>query len=576
MPISLFNLADSEATVGWRRGAPVSRHEFLARVASWHAALKPLPGQQFALYLEDSIEFAAALFGAWYAGKTIWLNADTLAGSIDALKHQVDGFIGAFPAGCNPITNPAPATLTEHVVLPGADFIAVVVHTSGSTGVAQAIPKKLSQLQAEVATLEQLFGARPGQDQTKVQIISTVSHQHIYGLLFVILWPFSTGRAVHAQTLIYPEQLAQQLASGPCVVVSSPAHLKRLPAHLDWSPHHVRAVFCSGGVLPAEVALSCSALLGTVPIEVYGSSETGGIAWRQRNDKSDDAWQAMPGVAWRCAPDSELIEVRSPHLFDAAWMTLSDRVQAVADGRFILKGRMDRIVKLEEKRISLDAVEQNLANSTLVAEVKIIVASTDQTQRKKETQRQHLDAIVVLSKQGEQCLQEQGKLAVSRLLKAHLNNMVEPVAVPRRWRYVDNIPVNAQGKATEALLHALFAGEDHQAANAPHYVLQHRDQQHAEFDVCWGRQLPYFAGHFPNAPVLPGVAQVHWAIKIGREFFDIPDSFHAMHGVKFQHVVLPDDVTQLKLQYDMHKHCLSFTYTSATKQHSSGKILFNA
>jgi len=287
-------------------------------------------------------------------------------------------------------------------------------------------------------------------------------------------------------------------------------------------------------------------------------------------------------VALRSVPGSDLIEVRSPHLFDDAWVRLSDRVQMIGNGpengpengRFLLNGRADRIVKIEEKRIALDAVEQMLSSSPLIAAVKIFVASENQTAR------QHLDAVVVLSESGRQRLQEQGKLAVSRYLKALLKNMVEPVAVPRRWRFVENFPVNAQGKTPEALLQALFAEKDDskvkKPSNAPMYILQHRDQQHAELEVRWDRQLPYFAGHFPNAPVLPGVAQVHWAIKIGREFFEIPDSFHALHGVKFQHVVLPDDVTRLTLQFDAHKNCLSFAYSSATKQHSSGRVLFNA
>ncbi len=60
------------------------------------------------------------------------------------------------------------------------DFIGLVLYTSGSTGTAQAIPKKLAQLGAEVAALETQFGALLG----AADITATVSHQHIYGLLF--------------------------------------------------------------------------------------------------------------------------------------------------------------------------------------------------------------------------------------------------------------------------------------------------------------------------------------------------------------------------------------------------------
>ena len=60
------------------------------------------------------------------------------------------------------------------------EFVGLVLYTSGRTGVAQAITKKLGQLAREVATLERQFG----QIAATAEILSTVSHQHIYGLLF--------------------------------------------------------------------------------------------------------------------------------------------------------------------------------------------------------------------------------------------------------------------------------------------------------------------------------------------------------------------------------------------------------
>ncbi|MET3107101.1 acyl-coenzyme A synthetase/AMP-(fatty) acid ligase [Oxalobacteraceae bacterium GrIS 2.11] len=566
-PLSNFAGLDptSQAIVGWRNGVPVSRRELVTRIAAWRDALAQQSGQQFALFFEDSIEFAAALFGAWHAGKTIWLSADNLAATVAALADKVDGFVGEFPLDYAPVSAPGDAGGRCELNQLDPDFIAVVVHTSGTSGAAQAIPKKLAQLSSEVATLELMFGER----LEGAEIVATVSHQHIYGLLFKVLWPLYAGRAIHAQAVIYPEQLALHLADRLAdhlakpgrAVITSPAHLKRLPGHLTWGP--AQAVFCSGGVLSAEVALA--ATLGSVPIEVYGSSETGGIAWRQRTSLTDDAWQAMTNVAWRCV--DQLIEVRSPHLFANEWLILADRIAPQPDGKFVLLGRSDRIVKLEEKRISLDAVEQQLARSPLVSEIKLVLGS------ERARKRQHLAAAVVLSEVGEQVLQELGKLAVNQQLKAYLIDLVEPVAVPRSWRYVSALPQDAQGKTSEALLQALFSDAP---LTAPIYRLCRHEQHEAEYEVSWPEQLHYFVGHFENAPVLPGVAQVHWAIRIGREIFDVPDAFHAMHGLKFHHVVFPNEQTRLKLNYDAHKKCLSFSYTSASKQHSSGKIFFNA
>jgi len=579
---SLLNLIprlvteQSNFIIGWRGETAVTRVEFIERVSSWRHLLEQLSGQHYALYLEDSIEFSAALFGAWYGGKTIWLAADSLQSSNNALKLTVDGFLGDFPADCASLY-PSSALRSRVHEYDELDYqsVGLVVHTSGTTGAAQAIPKKMSQLAIEVAAIEQLFG----KETANAEIISTVTHQHIYGLLFKVLWPLATGRAIHAHTQLFPEELIRLIASRSCALISSPAHLKRLPIHLNWAGQRLCAVFSSGGVLPAAVAQSTEKLLGQCPIEIFGSSETGGIGWRRRVTKTDDCWTPMPNVEWRISSADELMEVRSPHLLTEEWWQLSDRVEAQKNGRFILKGRCDRIVKIEEKRVSLDLIEQRIATSALVSEVKI-VAFNDEADLSCELQRQHLAAVIVLSKLGKSLLFNQGKLALNQQLKNVLVNFVESVALPRKWRYVDQFPMNAAGKTPEALLRALFLHDNENVEQEgrkslfPLVKLLTRDEKCVELELLWPVNLVYFEGHFPKTPILPGVVQVDWAIKAGRQFFDLPRQFCAMHTVKFQHVILPDSSVNLKLSYEQEKGWLSFSYFSPAKQHSSGRILF--
>src|SRR5262249_8163800 len=128
----------------------------------------------------------------------------------------------------------------------------------------------------------------PAADVETPVIWATVTHQHIYGLLFRVLWPLAAGRPFAAGRLVFNEEIAHRVA-GPAVLVASPAHLRRLPETVDWSPVRagLRAVFSSGGPLPPEAADATLALLGVAPVEVYGSSETGGVAWRQRARHGD-------------------------------------------------------------------------------------------------------------------------------------------------------------------------------------------------------------------------------------------------------------------------------------------------
>ena len=556
-----------DMTVGWRAGAAVRQDDFMARVCGWRATLQQTPGRDFALCFADSIEFAAALFGAWHAGKIAYLPSDALPATCAALRRTVHGFVGEFPSDCSPIAwQPAvSASPANEFDALDPDFAGLVVYTSGSTGTPQAIPKKLSQIATEVATLEALFGGIAG----TTDVIATVSHQHIYGLLFKVLWPLATARPIHARSLVFPEELAQACAAQDCVLVSSPAHLKRLPESPAWTAaaHRIRAVFSSGGPLPLDVVRATEATLARVPIEAYGSSETGGIAWRQRFSGRDESWTALPGVDWHIDPDGEVLALRSPHLPDATWFRTADRAQAAGAERFLLGGRVDRIVKLEEKRISLDLIEARLAQSALVAESRILLV---------DGRRDRLAAFVVPSAEGWQMLDASGKHLLNSVLREHLAQAVERVALPRSWRYLDALPVNAQGKTTHAELHALLDEPASVANILPHRRLLERDAQRVLFELVAPADLLYFDGHFAGAPVLPGVVQVDWAIALGREVFDLPPVFRAIHALKFQQVIRPDIAFSAELLYDSPKSSLVFRYYSAAGQHASGRLVFGA
>ncbi|HEY6383230.1 MAG TPA: AMP-binding protein, partial [Pseudolabrys sp.] len=416
----------------------------------------------------------------------------------------------------------------------------------------------------EVATLEAQFGQLLG----GAEIIATVSHQHIYGLLFNVLWPLTAGRAIHAREYYFPQELMAVLAERGGVLVSSPAHLKRLPQHLAWTmtSNRLRAVFSSGGPLPFEIACEVDRLLGVVPIEVYGSSETGGIGWRQQRSSMDDAWTPMPGVTCRVDPEEDVLEVRSPHLPSKDWFRTADRATFVGDNRFQMTGRVDRIVKLEEKRISLSAIESQLRTSPMVADARVVVV---------EGNRPRIAALIVPSLQGHSKLAEVGKLAFNRMLRDTLSQFIEPVGIPRLWRYLDALPINAQGKTTRADLIAAL-GNETARPTMPLKRLIERDAQRAVFEFTPPRDLVYFSGHFRDLPILAGVVQIDWVIAYGRQCFDLPSIFRSIHALKFQRIIAPEKPFTLELVHEPGKSSLSFKITSRVGTHTSGRLLFGA
>lgn len=557
----------SNQAVGWRNDIAVTNGQFDVRLHTWCAFLRTAPGTRFALFFNDSIEFAAALFGAWHAGKIIYLPSDTLPSTCAALRTAVDGYLGEFPEHCMPAEPAKGIHGTPEVLHPlDASFDGLVVYTSGSTGTPQSIPKKLSQLAAEVATLQHLFGNAAGCADT----VATVSHQHIYGLLFKVLWPLAAGRAIHARSVTYPEELAQKTSKRDCILISSPAHLKRLPESPAWmeAAHRVRIAFSSGGPLPLEVARVTETVLGHAPVEVYGSSETGGIGWRQRNAGADEEWSAMPGVETRIAAEGEILEVRSPHLPDSEWFRTSDRARLFDGNRFAICGRVDRIVKIEEKRISLDRIEARLLGSHLVREARVLVV---------DGHRQRVAAFIVLSDAGRALLRESGKHALNCRLRDELTDTIERIALPRLWRYPDALPINAQGKTTQAALLALLNEISPSTRTVlPRKHLLQKEPLRVVYELAAPRDLVYFDGHFPQAPILPGVVQVDWALKIARDCFDLPPAFRGIHALKFQRVIQPETAFSLELLHDPAKNSVTFKFFSSGGVHANGRLMFGA
>lgn len=542
---------DAARPVARREDRVLSHADFVEHVRRWNAAFTSHGGDRFALYFEDAFDFAAALFGVWHAGKEAVLPGDAQPATVERLLSQVDGCAGLLPGALLPAAQGGPVAPFDTTAA------RLVIYTSGSSGQPLALAKRARQLEAEIEHLQNAFGQRVGGPEATV--FSTVTHQHIYGLLFVTLWPLAAGRMVDAGRLAYPEEMARRLGEGPCILVSSPAHLKRLPAGLAWQGAQagLRAVFSSGGPLPPESAHEALTLLGQSPIEVYGSSETGGIAWRQRATHGDH-WDALPGVEWRL--QEGVLCVRSSHLADTQWWETSDRAQHTDDGRFMLLGRADRIVKVEEKRVSLAAMEQALLATGCVCEARVLLVPTDSGER--------LAVVAVPTEQGRTILRDAGKQALNETLRRELLKGVERVALPRRFRYVREIPVNSQGKATQALLLALF-----QPALPP---IQWHEQgpQRAAATLQVHPQLRVFDGHFPEVALLPGVAQLDWAAEFAGHCFALPPRFLRAEQLKFQMPIRPPLDVELTLEWQAQARQLHFRYASALGQHSSGRLVF--
>lgn len=554
-------------------GQPVSRGQFQNDIAALCARLTSRTETRWALYCDESYAFAVSLIALLYCGKNPVVLPNLQPEFISSISSHLDALLtdrAEDRPGINTLQVSVAASRTDgnaqHVSLEKIDGT-ISIFTSGSTGEPKKIDKRWQQLKTEIKVLEQTWGGQLG----GAHIVSTISHQHIYGLLFKVLWPLFCGRCFDSAVYQYPEPLLERIAKLPAVaLISSPAHLKRIPKMIDLARAKGRlvAVFSSGGPLPNDAAAGITRALDLGVIEVFGSTETGGVAYRsQTQPGAITPWTPLPQVNIRPDPEDGCLLIHSPFEGSGTWCKMGDIVELLDDGRFHTQGRADKIVKVEEKRLSLAEVEARLAASDLIAEAAATVLDGN---------RRSVAVAAVLSAAGRDFRGQQGHKELCLRLRQHLAPYFESVVLPKKWRFVEQLPVNSQGKITQSAVKQLFLDSESVSDQAftrfPVVESIEQTETGMVFTLRIMADLLYFNGHFPGRPVLPGVAQLAWAHALGKQYLAISDDCRALEAIKFHRFIEPGDSIRLTLSYNRDKRKLVFNYESDKGVHSSGRL----
>ncbi len=512
------------------------------------------PATDWALFHEDAYPFTVALLALLGAGKRIWLPANATTVTYERLQAHCQRFLG--PDLGQDLRIPV-FTGMKATQLPAATG-SLVIYTSGSSGEPKPITKSWHQLSHEGEALDALWGPH----EAGGQVLGSVSHQHIYGLLFRVLWPLYGGHLGQSELFSTPDALlavaaAVRTQGRAALWISSPAHLRRLEASWPWQAAALRGVFSSGGPLPAAAAATCATLAGQWPLEIYGSSESGGIAWRTQA-AANLAWQPMPRIQVRVSENGALA-VQSPHLPDADWLQLDDAAVLQPDGRFSLGQRLDRIVKVEGKRLSLPALEERLHAHAWIGDARSLLL---------KRRREAVAVVASLTPAGQAALDEQGRHGFIQTLRAWLREEFEAVTLPRHWRFPAHLPTDAQGKVQQQALLALFDATSESPA-APMLPVLESEQRPAPGQALLHLHVPpdlaCFGGHFAGAPIVPGVALVQWALHFAQQAFQLEAAqVQALQAnvrqLKFMRAIQPHAALTLQLDYDAAQTQLSFVF----------------
>ena len=317
----------------------------------------------------------------------------------------------------------------------------IFLFTSGSTGKPKAVPQRMKEFEEDNAFIISKWG----EEFTNRKLITTVSQHHIYGFLFGISLPFTLGCPFRRNRVEFPEEF-EKLTDVSYILIATPAFLKRTVEVEDKLAMKDVWIFTSGGAVSPELAVQTEKVFGFCPLEVYGSTETSGIAYRQQN-KDQLVWTPFANAKiW--LGDDGCLRIISPYIKNPEGFATADLAEIFDDGRFLLKGRSDSIVKIEEKRISMTEVENRLLETGLVEDVKVVALSNDV--------RQYLAAAVVLNAKGREQFKDTEKFLINRWFHDFLMKYFENVVIPKKWRFMDKLPVDVQGKKHKLEIMALF------------------------------------------------------------------------------------------------------------------------
>lgn len=419
----------SNEVITYKFGMPLNlTHHFYSNVQAFQKKYKNYT--KICLAQEDIFDFSCAFFAAISMGKSILILPNYKLGTLKKYESEYDYFSTEKAFKTNH-TNSIPKSLSLKL------NTTISLFTSGSNGKPKKIVKLFKNLWFECENLERHFG-----NQIAGSIIAgSVSHFHIYGLIFRILWPFYANRKIENHLIFFPEDLSRlKNINENITFISSPAFLKRMVHNFKHFTKPIK-IFSSGGPLEQNIAKQINKYTQSFPVEIYGSTETGGIAYRNQND-NNNRWTIFEGI--KVSTDIQgCLKVTSPYIPNYDYQT-SDLATIFTDKKIALRGRIDRTFKIEEKRISLDHMENILRGHDSIDDAYCLILNKND---------RDFIAVIIAENAKWNTLSKLDKI---KRIKSFLNLHFENVLLPKKFHFLREMPYNEQSKIVKSDVIGIF------------------------------------------------------------------------------------------------------------------------
>lgn len=424
--------------IAFRPDGPVTVGQFVAD-ATRLAETMPTAGHILNI-CNDRYRFTVGLAAGLLAAKISLLPANHTPETIRQLLdfapdvfclHDGNGEDVVLPRLRYPFEAAAPAEAGS-VPLIGAERTLAVLFTSGSTGT--PVPHKRTWGSAVCSSRAE--ADRLGFSATPLSVVGTVPAQHSYGLESTVLLSLHGNAAAWSGRPFYPADIASALAAvpRPRLLVTTPFHLRSLlESGVDIPP--VDVVLSATAPLSRELASLAEERLGAPVHEIYGCTEAGQLA--SRHTASTEAWNPFPGV--EVVPEGDGHVAHGGHV--EGRVPLSDRLEIVDGGRFLLHGRNADLVNIAGKRTSLAYLNHQL---------NAIAGVVDGCFFMPDEAGWPVEGVCRL------CAFVVAPGLTSQQLLAALRQRIDPIFLPRPLIFLEDLARNATGKLLRRDLLALY------------------------------------------------------------------------------------------------------------------------
>lgn len=247
----------------------------------------------------------------------------------------------------------------------------ITFSTSGSSGSPKRCQHSLSLLHQEIDVLRALFSGRR-------RILSAVPAHHIYGFLFTVLLPQALGIASEKVIDVRgssPGALVSALQPGD-LVIGHPDYWQNVARLAGALPNDVVGV-TSGAPCPDAVALDMRVAGLSKLVQIFGSSETAGIGWRD-----DETAPYTCFAYWRAQDDGAALARRMPDGATARF-ALQDHLTWQDEKHFRPTGRRDQVVQVGGINVYPARAAEVIAQHPAVQDVVVRLMRADEGNRLK-------------------------------------------------------------------------------------------------------------------------------------------------------------------------------------------------